>query len=459
MDALKDVTVGSRIFRLPGVGLRLSYRGIAIVRQSTGGVRRCIITLTGVGEVTADADLQFQLRDDSPLGKGCADDTTVLRLSLRILQVADGVTHPAVVNIDAGGSGIIIIRAVGIIYRGVRRMGDGAEPGTGSKHATTVVRYASHLVQGSIGIDSHQQVLEDIALVIDAAGIACKACAFDDTILILVTAADAIARYLITAYGRNLVFLLEACAQGLALPVITLSGIGKVVTQFSVLIQFMPDVCPLLGVQEVQFPGDATPSERGVITDVVFAVRALLGGDDDHTVGTTGTIDGCGRHVLQHLDALDVRGIQERQRVEGGVARFGTSACRCRIVIHDESVDHIEWFVTAGDGVSTTDADDAGSTRLTRGLGDIQTCDGSLKGTLHGGVLLLQQLIAYGGDAAGEFQTFLGTIAYHDHLIQFAGVIDQLNLHRLLEVVDIHVEGTIAYIFHSQGQRGFHLGL
>ena len=43
------------------------------------------------------------------------------------------------------------------------------------------------------------------------------------------------------------------------------------------------------------------------------ALIALHGGDDDHTVGTTGTVDGRCRSILQNIHRLDVGGIDIRK--------------------------------------------------------------------------------------------------------------------------------------------------
>ena len=306
MDALEHVAIGGGEFRLPGVGLRLSHGGIAVVGQSTGGIAGCIVTLAGVGEVGTDAGLQFQLWDDSPLGKARADDTGILRLGLRVLQITDGVAHLTVVDVHTRRRRIVVERAVGIIYRGIGRVGDCGIPGTGGEHAATVVGHTVHLIVSGIGIQTHQEGLEHVTLIVDATRIARQIRTFHDTLLTLITTTDAVARNLVTTHGRELVLLLETCTEGSILPVVGGCGSIQTVADLTVLVEFVPDVCPLPGVEVVQFLANLTPSEAGVITDVVLAVRALLRGDDDHTVGTTCTIDSGGRDILQHLDALDV---------------------------------------------------------------------------------------------------------------------------------------------------------
>ena len=128
MNTLKDVAVGGGVFRLPDVRLGLSHRGIAAIRQTIGGVRRRIITLTRVRDVGTQTGLQLQLRDDSPLGKASADDTSILRLRIVVQKVADGITHLAVVDIHTRRRRLIVEGAVSVVDRGVGRMRYSAIP-------------------------------------------------------------------------------------------------------------------------------------------------------------------------------------------------------------------------------------------------------------------------------------------------------------------------------------------
>ena len=72
---------------------------------------------------------------------------------------------------------------------------------------------------------------------------------------------------------------------------------------------------------------------------------------------------------------------------------------------------------------------------------------------------MLQQFFAYRRDAAGELQALLGTIAHNHHFIEFAGIVNERYLYRLLEIVDIHIQRTIAHILYPQCQWGFYLRL
>ena len=253
--------------------------------------------------------------------------------------------------------------------------------------------------------------------------------------------------------------LLETCLQSCILPVV--SGCRRIqsIAHLTIVVELVPEISPLPGIEVAEFLADRAPSEGGIIADVVTPMGTLLGGDDNHTIGTTRTIDGRCRYILQHFYALNISGIKERQRVESCITTTGTCLVGRHIIIDNESVNHIEGLVTTSDTVTATDADDAGCTRLTAGGRDIQTCHSTLKGTLYRGILLFQQLIAYRRDAAGEFQALLCTIAHDYHFVQATSIVYQLNLYWFLKIIDIHIQRAIAHIFYSQGQRRFYLCL
>ena len=48
------------------------------------------------------------------------------------------------------------------------------------------------------------------------------------------------------------------------------------------------------------------------------ALATLDGGDDDHTVGTTGTVDSGGRGILQDIHRLDIGGVDIRKLTHEG---------------------------------------------------------------------------------------------------------------------------------------------
>ena len=51
------------------------------------------------------------------------------------------------------------------------------------------------------------------------------------------------------------------------------------------------------------------PAVREVVVDLSLALLSFLGGDENHTIGGTCTIDGTRGSVFQHFNRLDVRGV------------------------------------------------------------------------------------------------------------------------------------------------------
>ena len=78
------------------------------------------------------------------------------------------------------------------------------------------------------------------------------------------------------------------------------------------------------------------------------AAGALLGGDNDNTVGSAGTVDGGGRCILEDGEALDVL------RVDGGqrVTHAGNA-----VIGNGQAVDDIQRVVGCVQGCSATDTD------------------------------------------------------------------------------------------------------
>src|SRR5690606_12985537 len=68
---------------------------------------------------------------------------------------------------------------------------------------------------------------------------------------------------------------------------------------------------PFLSAQHVHIALYGVAAHRTLVTDRPSAILVTpFGGNQDYTVGTTGTIDRCRRCVLQYLDALDVVRVQ-----------------------------------------------------------------------------------------------------------------------------------------------------
>ena len=106
----------------------------------------------------------------------------------------------------------------------------------------------------------------------------------------------------------------DAVQHGITLCVIApVEVISQAVT---VRIQAVVHVCTpqhlsvLLGIEHFHLVGVGLYGNAGVEVNLNLAFLTLLGGDDDHTVGSTRTVDTGRGGILQHLDALDVVTIQ-----------------------------------------------------------------------------------------------------------------------------------------------------
>ena len=166
---------------------------------------------------------------------------------------------------------------------------------------------------------------------------------------------------------------------------------------------------------------------------------SFLGGNHDYTVGTTRTIDSRGRHILQDFDALDVGRIQERHGIERSIGSPCIGAGSSGVVIDNEAIDNVKRFVTTRDGVASTDADGAGSTRLSATRGHVNTSYGALQHALHRRDILVEQFFAHRGDTGGEFLTFLHAITHNDYLTEAVAARHKLYFQRFLSIIYIDV--------------------
>ena len=75
----------------------------------------------------------------------------------------------------------------------------------------------------------------------------------------------------------------------------------------------------LLGIEHLWRRGavDIGNAILQVDRDAGLALAAFLGGDEHHAIAAVGTIDTGGGGIFQHGDALDVVGVEKRQRTDG----------------------------------------------------------------------------------------------------------------------------------------------
>ena len=150
----------------------------------------------------------------------------------------------------------------------------------------------------------------------------------------------------------------------------------------------------------------------GIEADFGHTLFALLGADDDHTVGGTATVDGRTRGILQDLDVVNI------------------ICCQKVDILERHTVDHIERIVRTIQRSSTTHANGRRTTWLTIGLRDLQS--GSL--SLHTlgsrdnrtAFQILGRNTAHG---CSHVFTFHGAITDGHHFFQQITVVSQCYFH------------------------------
>ena len=138
--------------------------------------------------------------------------------------------------------------------------------------------------------------------------------------------------------------------------------------------------------EEVKFLAEALEFGVAVVAYLGLAGLAALGGDEDYTVGTLGTVDGCGGSVLKDVDGFDVADIDH---LEG--------------VVHGEAVDDVERAGGLGDGSTAADGDvDVGTGSSALG-DDVDAGRLACKGLGRRGDGYLGEVVArYGYGGTGE---------------------------------------------------------
>ena len=160
------------------------------------------------------------------------------------------------------------------------------------------------------------------------------------------------------------------------------------------------DVHVLLGIQEFGHLLDVLYTIETVVSDRHIAGLALLGGNEDNTVGTTGTVNGAGCGVLEDVDALDVGGVQGADAAAG------------------HAVDDVEGFIGT-DGTHTADVHIVTRAGLAGFAHDAHTGGGGLHGAQGvGGVQFGEVVTLYLHRGAGNEFLLLGTVTHHHHFFQ-----------------------------------------
>ena len=112
----------------------------------------------------------------------------------------------------------------------------------------------------------------------------------------------------------------------------------------------------LIRTENVNLLSDVLDAVESIITNLCLTSLTAICGNEDYTVSTTRTVDGCRRSILQHCDVLDV-------------------ACRnITDTVNGESVNDIKRVVALCDRTTTTHANLHLSVRRTFGCCYLHTC-------------------------------------------------------------------------------------
>ena len=177
-----------------------------------------------------------------------------------------------------------------------------------------------------------------------------------------------------------------------------------------------------------------------VYAEVAFVVDlqglvflTVLGGDDDHTVSGTRTVDGTCRCVFEHLNGFNV---VRREVADGGS--------------HGHTVDNVERS-GAAERTDTTNAHRGVGTGLTVG-GDLHTRHLTFE---HGGDVgvgnAFQLLGVHNRYRTGEVGLLLSTVTHHNHLVEHVVVGCQLNLAKVGAAVHGHFHFLVTDVADNKG--------
>ena len=158
--------------------------------------------------------------------------------------------------------------------------------------------------------------------------------------------------------------------------------------------------------------GGFLPAETAVVAHrrLPSLVGAGPGGDEDHSVCGTGSIDGGSRGILDDGDALDIVGVDP-------------------VKLSDGSVDEHQ-RAGAVDGGRSTDVERAYATRVTGRCADVQSRDRTLE---HVGKVVgdpvLEVVCGHRGDGTRQVDLLLDAVADDHRLVQHLGVFLQDDSH------------------------------
>ena len=172
----------------------------------------------------------------------------------------------------------------------------------------------------------------------------------------------------------------------------------------------------LAGVHHVHGLCPGGEGEVAVVAHLHGSTRAaLLGGDENHTIGTAATIDGTGTGILQHGERLDVGRIHQRQRIAHTLDV---------VVVEHHAIDDNQRLGAGIQGRTASNHNVCARTGLTTGHIDVHTGHLALNQFLRAGDDAMILLIGFeGGHSTRHVLLLHTTVANHYGLLQRLGVL------------------------------------
>ena len=400
----EGVVVGQQMIHqhIVASDLRVGHLGDGAALQAEG-IDSLVGGVAGELEVRREVDLILEPLQDFEL---CIDVNENTRLLARAVhQIAVDHAERILVVHDVAVVAAIAAEHVGIILLQGR---DGRHD-TGDIAAAKVAVGQQVVVVGSDNVGSGgETALGEVQLALDI--VALEVTAFDRAVAVVHADAGVVLRVLAAALHGDVVVLDEGIVEEDVLPVIVLlfgEVLSHVLGRKAVgCAGFRGNLGPLGGVEHGEFLGRVrdTEVERGVDLGHAVGVGAALGGDDHHTVGGAGTINGGRGGIFQHVNALDIVGVDIVQRAHVHAVH---DVERLRIVEGADTADH---DAGAGAGGATVG-------------NDVNAGDLALEGLADGGVARGVELVRGDiGHSAGQVGLALNTVADNDHFVEQAGI-------------------------------------
>ena len=189
----------------------------------------------------------------------------------------------------------------------------------------------------------------------------------------------------------------------------------------------------------------------------LLARLAFFGRYQNHAVRAARPVNGCCRDVFQHLNRLNVVGVDRRERIQAALNRAQARARVGRVLEIDEAVNHVERLVARIHRVTAADADVAVGARLSAACRNGQSRNLSAQSLVNRWRRRAADGFGFDrGHAARQLRAFLRAVAHNNHLAQLVQVLCQLNLNGFRCLVHVDFLRAVAHKLNQQRERKFH---